>query len=121
MDWLPWGDAAFARAKAEQKPIFLFIGSFTNELARSMRTQTFANPEASKWLNAQFVCVIMDRDEHPDPAKGVFYEAYVVQVKQLGGWPLNLWLTPGALPFDAAAYLAPSEEWGRPGLPQGRQ
>jgi uncharacterized protein YyaL (SSP411 family) len=114
VDWLPWGEPAFARARAEQKPLFVFVGSFTNELARSMRIQTFANPEASKWLNAQFVCVMIDRDEHPDLAS--LYEAYVVQVKQLGGWPLNIWLTPDLLPFDGAAYLAPSEEWGRPGF-----
>ena len=110
----PWGDAAFARAKTEQKPIFVFVGSFTSELARAMRTQTFANAETSKWLNQHFVCVLIDREERPDLAN--LYEAYVVRVKQLSGWPLNIWLTPDLLPFDGAAYLAPSEEWGRPGF-----
>jgi hypothetical protein len=114
VEWMPWGDAAFARAKTEQKPIFVFVGSFTSELARAMRTQTFANAETSKWLNQHFVCVLIDREERPDLAN--LYEAYVVRVKQLSGWPLNIWLTPDLLPFDGAAYLAPSEEWGRPGF-----
>src|SRR5580693_5993378 len=63
VDWMPWGDAATKRAKAEQKPVFLFIGSFTSELSAAMRRQTFANPKAAEWLNSHFVCVIVDRDE----------------------------------------------------------
>jgi uncharacterized protein len=114
VDWMPWGEAAFARAKREQKPVFLFIGYFTSELARSMRRQTFSNPETAQWLNHEFVCVIADRDEHPDLAS--LYQAYVEDVKQLGGWPLNVWLTPELLPFDGATYLSPSEDWGRPGF-----
>jgi hypothetical protein len=114
VDWMPWGEAAFARAKSEQKPIFVFVGSFTSELARAMSSQTFANAEASKWLNEQFVCVMVDREERPDLAN--LYEAYIVRVKQLTGWPLNIWLTPELLPFEGAAYLSPSEEWGRPGF-----
>jgi uncharacterized protein YyaL (SSP411 family) len=114
VDWMPWGDAASARAKREQKPVFLFMGYFTSELARAMRRQTFSNPETAQWLNHEFVCVIVDRDEHPDLAS--LYQAYVEDVKQLGGWPLNVWLTPELLPFDGATYLSPSEDWGRPGF-----
>src|ERR1700676_4502162 len=61
VDWMPWGDAAIARAKAEQRPVFLFIGSFTSELSGAMRRQTFANQKNAEWLNKQFVCVIVDR------------------------------------------------------------
>jgi hypothetical protein len=111
---MTWGDEAFARAKAEQKPIFVFVGSFTSELARSMCSQTFANAETSKWLNEHFVCVMVDRQERPDLAN--LYEAYVVRVKQLSGWPVNVWLTPELLPFEGAAYLGASEDWGRPGF-----
>jgi uncharacterized protein YyaL (SSP411 family) len=114
VDWMPWGPEAFARAKAEQKPIFVFVGSYTSELARAMCDQTFANTVTSKWLNEQFVCVMVDRQERPD--LGNLYEAYVVRVKQLSGWPLNIWLTPDLLPFEGAAYLGPSEDWGRPGF-----
>jgi hypothetical protein len=114
VDWMPWGPEAFARAKAEQKPIFVFVGSYTSELSRAMCSQTFANAAASKWLNEQFVCVMVDRQERPDLAN--LYEAYVVRVKQLNGFPLNIWLTPDLLPFEGAAYLGPSEDWGRPGF-----
>lgn len=114
VDWMPWGPEAFAKAKAEEKPIFLFIGSYTSELSRAMCSQTFASAAVSKWLNDQFVCVMVDRQERPDLAN--LYEAYVVRVKQLNGWPLNIWLTPDLLPFEGAAYLGPSEDWGRPGF-----
>jgi len=118
--WSPWGDAAFTRAKSEGKPIFLFMGYFSSELARAMRRQTFANPETAQWLNQHFVCVIVDRAERPDLA--ALYQAYIEDVKQLSGWPLNVWLTPDLLPFDGAAYLSPSEDWGRPGfLKQAKQ
>jgi len=117
---MPWGDAAFARARLEQKPVFLFMGYFTSELARAMRRQTFANPETAQWLNQQFVCVIVDRDERPGLAS--LYQAYMGDVKQLSGWPLNVWLTPDLAPFDGATYLSPSEDWGRPGfLKQAKQ
>ncbi len=114
VDWLPWGEAAFARARQEQKPVFLFVGSFTNELAGAMRRQSFANPKSAEWLNKYFVCVIVDRDERPDVA--ALYQAYISDVKQLGGWPLNVWLTPEFLPFEGASYLSPSEDWGAPGF-----
>jgi uncharacterized protein YyaL (SSP411 family) len=114
VDWMLWGDAAFARARTEQRPVFLFIGSFTSELAGAMRRQTFANPKNADWLNKQFVCVIVDRDERPDVA--ALYAAYVVSLKQLSGWPLNVWLTPEFQPYEGATYLSPSEDWGAPGF-----
>ncbi|MFY9923071.1 MAG: DUF255 domain-containing protein, partial [Opitutaceae bacterium] len=114
VNWMPWGDAAIARAKSEQKPVFLFIGSFTSELSGAMRRQTFANPKSAEWLNKSFVCVIVDRDERPDVA--ALYQAYVNNVKQMTGWPLNLWLTPEFRPYEGATYLSPSEDWGAPGF-----
>ena len=113
VDWMPWGEAAIARAKAEQKPVFLFVGSFTSELSGAMRRQTFANPKNAEWLNKQFVCVIVDREERPDVA--ALYQAYVNDMKQVSGWPLNVWLTPEFQPFEGATYLSPSEDWGAPG------
>ncbi len=114
VQWLPWGEAAFAQAKGEQKPVFLFIGSFTSELAGAMRRQTFANPKNADWLNKHFVCVIVDRDERPDVA--ALYQTYVQNLKQLTGWPLNVWLTPEFQPYEGATYLSPSEDWGAPGF-----
>jgi uncharacterized protein YyaL (SSP411 family) len=114
VEWMPWGDAAFSRAKGEQKPVFLFVGSFTSELSGAMRRQTFANPKNADWLNKHFVCVIVDRDERPDVA--ALYQAYVLNLKQLTGWPLNVWLTPEFQPYEGATYLSPSEDWGAPGF-----
>jgi uncharacterized protein YyaL (SSP411 family) len=114
VDWMPWGEPAFARAKAEARPVFLFIGSFTSELSGAMRRQTFANPKNADWLNKHFVCVVVDRDERPDVA--ALYEAYVLNLKQVSGWPLNVWLTPEFQPYEGATYLSPSEDWGAPGF-----
>ena len=112
--WMPWGEAAIRRAKDEQKPVFLFVGSFTSELAAAMRRQTFANPKTAEWLNAHFLCVIVDRDERPDVA--ALYQDFVSQIRQVNGWPLNIWLTPDFMPYEGATYLSPSEDWGAPGF-----
>ena len=112
--WMPWGEAAVRRAKDEQKPVFLFIGSFTSELAAAMRRQTFANPKTAEWLNSHFVCVIVDRDERPGVA--ALYQEFVSEVRQASGWPLNVWLTPDFMPYEGATYLSPSEDWGAPGF-----
>jgi uncharacterized protein YyaL (SSP411 family) len=112
--WLPWGEAAFARAKAENKPIYLHVGLFTSELSRAMARQSFSNADTAKFLNENFVCILVDRDEQPDVA--ALYRAYLHTVKQMDGWPLNVWLTPELRPFEGATYLPPSEEWGKPGL-----
>jgi uncharacterized protein YyaL (SSP411 family) len=111
VDWMPWGEPVFARAKREKKPVFLVIGAFASELSRAMRQQTFANAETAGLLNQNYICVLVDRDEHPEVA--ALYQSYVGQVKQLSGWPLNLWLTPELQPFEGATYLPPSEEWGK--------
>jgi uncharacterized protein YyaL (SSP411 family) len=114
VDWMPWGNEAMARARSEQRPVFVFVGAFTSELSAAMRKQTFANAKTADWLNKQFVCVLVDRDERPDVA--ALYEAYVANLKQLNGWPLNIWLTPDFQPFEGATYLSPSEDWGAPGF-----
>jgi hypothetical protein len=114
VDWMPWGGEAMARAQREQKPVFLFVGSFDSELAGSMRRQSFGNPKTAEWLNQHFVCVIVDREERPDVA--ALFHAYLENIKQLSGWPLSVWLTPDFVPFEGATYLSPSEDWGAPGF-----
>lgn len=109
--WLPWGEAAFAKAKSEDKPVFVFVGSSTSELSRAMARQTFSNAETAALLNQSFVCVLVDREEHPELVS--LYQTYLTEVKQLTGQPLNLWLTPELLPYEGAAYLPPTEEWGK--------
>jgi uncharacterized protein YyaL (SSP411 family) len=111
---MTWGDAAFARAKEEQKPIFLAVGIFTSELSRAMARQTFSNTETAAFLNETFVCVLVDAKEQPQLA--ALYQNYIQTVKQLRGMPLNIWLTPELKPFDGANYLPPTEEWGKEGF-----
>ena len=115
VQFMPWGEAAFARAKAENKPVYVHVGAFTQELARAMREQSFAREENATMMNEALVCVIVDRDERPDVA--AFLQAYVNTVKQMQGWPLNVWLTPELKPFEGATYLPPSDEWGKEGFP----
>jgi len=112
--WEAWGEAAFQRAKTENRPLYVHVGFFTNELSRAMDRQSFANADAAKYLNDNFVCVLVDRDQQPEIA--ALFRAYLHDVKQLDGWPLNLWLTPELKPIEGATYLPPSEEWGKPGL-----
>jgi len=112
--WESWGAAAFQRAKAENRPIYLHVGFFNSELSRAMDRQSFANADTAKYLNDNFVCVLVDRDREPDVA--ALYRAYLHDAKQLDGWPLNIWLTPELKPIEGATYLPPSEEWGKPGL-----
>jgi len=112
--WETWGDDAFARAKHEQKPVFLLIGAFTSELSRAMARQSFSNAETAAFLNDNFVCVLVDAKERPDVA--ALYQTYIQTVKQLSGVPLNIWLTPELKPFEGANYLPPTEEWGKEGF-----
>jgi uncharacterized protein len=112
--WMAWGEEAFSRARSEGRPVFLAVGAAYSELSAAMNRQTFQNADIAAFLNQNFVCVLVDRDEHP--AVAAQGQAYVRAVKQLSGWPLNLWLTPELQPFDGATYLPPSEEWGKEGF-----
>lgn len=114
VDWQPWGDVAFARAKKENKPVYVCIGAFTSELSRAMHQQSFSNAQVAEALNRDFVCILVDRDERADLA--ALFQSYVQANKQLTGWPTNVWLTPDLKPFDGATYLPPSEEWGKEGF-----
>jgi uncharacterized protein YyaL (SSP411 family) len=112
--WSPWGEAAFARAKQEKKPLYVAIGSFTSELSRAMNRQTFSNADTAAFLNEHFICILVDAKEQPELT--ALYQNYIETVKQLHGLPLNLWLTPDLKPFDGANYLPPTEEWGKEGF-----
>jgi len=112
--WLAWDPATVNRAAADGRPVYVFFGSFLNELSRATCRQTFANPDVAAFLNATFLCVLVDRDEQPEIAAAV--QHYLRIVKQTDGWPAHLWLTPDFQPYDGAGYLPPSEEWGKPGF-----
>jgi uncharacterized protein YyaL (SSP411 family) len=115
VDWLPWGEAAFAKARAEQKPIFLSIGYSTCHWCHVMAHESFENAEIAALLNASFVPVKVDREERPDVDK--VYMTYVQAVTGHGGWPLSAWLTPELKPFFGGTYFPPEDREGRAGFP----
>jgi uncharacterized protein YyaL (SSP411 family) len=112
VQWQPWNAAVLGRARAENKPVYVFIGSSLSELSRATCRQTFARAETAAFLNEHFLCVLVDREEQPDVA--AYAQFYLKTVKQTGGWPAHLWLTPELQPFEGAGYLPPNEEWGKP-------
>lgn len=113
--WLPWGEAAFAKARAEGKPIFLSIGYSTCHWCHVMAHESFENAEIAAILNEHFVSVKMDREERPDVDK--VYMAYVQAMTGHGGWPLSAWLTPDLKPFYGGTYFPPEDRHGRTGFP----
>ena len=112
--WETWKADTLARAKQENKPVYLFIGGSLNELSRATCQQSFANVDSAAFLNSHFVCVFVDREEQPDIAAAA--RLYLETMKQSDGWPIHLWLTPELQPYEGAGYLPPSEEWGRSGF-----
>jgi len=115
VDWMPWGDAAFARARDEQKPIFLSIGYATCHWCHVMAHESFENPAIAELLNAHFIPVKVDREERPDVDR--IYMSYVQALTGHGGWPLSAWLTPELKPFYGGTYFPPEDRHGRPGFP----
>ena len=113
--WLPWGEAAFTRARAEQKPIFLSIGYSTCHWCHVMAHESFENAAIAEILNAHFIPIKVDREERPDVDK--VYMAYVQAMTGHGGWPLSAWLTPELKPFYGGTYFPPEDRHGRPGFP----
>ncbi len=114
INWEVWNDDLPRRAKAANKPVFVFIGSFLSELTRATCRQNFENAATVAYLNEHFLCVIVDREERPDLA--VSAQSFLSAVKQTSGWPANIWLTPELRPYDGGGYLPPSEEWGKAGF-----
>ncbi len=114
VDWYPWGEEAFARARAEQKPIFLSIGYSTCHWCHVMERESFENEEVAALLNRWFVPVKVDREERPDVDR--IYMTAMQALGQGGGWPLNAFLTPALEPFFGGTYFPPDSRAGRPGL-----
>lgn len=114
VDWLPWGDEAFEKAKRENKPIFLSIGYSTCHWCHVMAHESFENAVVADILNKSFVAVKVDREERPDVDS--IYMRFCVALTGSGGWPLNVLLTPEGKPFFAASYIPRDSEYGRAGL-----
>jgi len=116
VDWYPWGPEAFARAKQEDKPIFLSIGYSTCHWCHVMERESFEDERIAALLNAHFICIKVDREERPDVDK--IYMTFLQATSRGGGWPLNAFLTPDLKPFFAGTYWPPVPRHGRPSFPQ---
>ncbi|MCW5558835.1 MAG: thioredoxin domain-containing protein, partial [Verrucomicrobiae bacterium] len=116
VDWFPWGSEAFARARAEQKPIFLSIGYSTCHWCHVMERESFEDAGLGRYLNEHFVSIKLDREERPDVDK--IYMTFVQSTTGSGGWPLNVFLTPELQPFYGGTYFPPESKYGRPSFRQ---
>jgi len=116
VDWHPWGEEAFARARREDKPIFLSVGYSTCHWCHVMERESFQNPATARLLNDNFVCVKVDREERPDVDR--VYMAFVQATTGGGGWPMSVWLTPDLKPFYGGTYFPPEAKFDLPGFPE---
>ena len=116
VDWYPWGPEALARARAEQKPIFLSIGYAACHWCHVMERESFDNPEIAALLNARFVNIKVDREERPDLDQ--IYMTAVQVMTRHGGWPMSVFLTPDLQPFYGGTYWPPYPRMGMPGFIQ---
>ncbi|MGV3659033.1 MAG: thioredoxin domain-containing protein [Prosthecobacter sp.] len=114
VNWLPWGEEAFAKAKAEDKPIFLSSGYSTCHWCHVMERESFENEEVAKQINENFIPVKVDREERPDV--DLTYMTYVQAASGHGGWPMSVFLTPELKPFYGGTYYPPENTPGRIGF-----
>jgi uncharacterized protein YyaL (SSP411 family) len=114
VDWYPWGEEAFSRAKTEDKPVFLSVGYSTCHWCHVMAHESFEDEETASLLNEAFVCVKVDREERPD-IDGIYMRVCQMMTGS-GGWPLTVIMTPDRRPFFAATYIPKESRWGRTGL-----
>jgi uncharacterized protein len=114
VDWYAWGEEAFARARTEDKPIFLSVGYSTCHWCHVMEHESFEDPAIAALLNEHFISVKVDREERPDVDR--VYMTFVQGTTGSGGWPMSVWLTPELKPFYGGTYFPPTSRWNRPGF-----
>ena len=116
VDWYPWGDAAFERARSEAKPIFLSIGYSACHWCHVMERESFEDIELAKILNDHFVAIKVDREQRPD-LDHIYMQA-VQTLTGRGGWPMSVFLTEDGQPFYGGTYWPPRSQHGMPGFNQ---
>ena len=112
VDWYPWGEEAFAKARRENKPIFLSIGYSTCHWCHVMAHESFENEDVAAIMNHEFVNIKVDREERPDVDR--VYMTFVQATTGSGGWPMSVWMTPDLKPFVGGTYFPPEERYGQP-------
>jgi uncharacterized protein YyaL (SSP411 family) len=116
VDWYPWGDEAFARARAEDRPVLLSVGYSACHWCHVMERESFEDPGTARLMNEHFVNVKVDREERPD-VDAIYMQA-VQTLTGRGGWPLTVFLTPAGAPFFGGTYFPPDDRHGLPGFPR---
>ena len=114
VNWLPWGEEAFEKARRENKPIFLSVGYSTCHWCHVMERESFENEAVAEVMNREFVPIKVDREERPDVDR--IYMMFVQATTGGGGWPMSVWLTPELKPFFGGTYFPPDNRYGRPGF-----
>ena len=114
VNWHEWGEAAFERAKSEDKPVLLDIGAVWCHWCHVMDRESYEDPELAAIVNEHFVAIKVDRDERPDVDSR--YQAAVQAISQQGGWPLTAFLTPDGRPYFGGTYFPRGDRYGRPGF-----
>jgi uncharacterized protein len=114
VDWYPWGEDAFAKARRENKPIFLSVGYSTCHWCHVMAHESFESEEVAAVMNREFVNIKVDREERPDVDR--VYMTFVQATTGGGGWPMSVWLTPDLKPFVGGTYFPPEDRYGQPGF-----
>jgi hypothetical protein len=115
VDWYPWGEEAFAKSRAENRPIFLSVGYSTCHWCHVMERESFENEEIAALLNQYFVSIKVDREERPDIDR--IYMTALQAMGQDGGWPMSMFLTPDREPFWGGTYFPPGPRYGKAGFP----
>jgi uncharacterized protein len=116
VDWYPWGEEAIARARAEDRPIFLSIGYSACHWCHVMERESFENPDIAAVMNEHFVNIKVDREERPDLDQ--IYMSAVQAMTGHGGWPMSVFLTPDLEPFFGGTYYPPTDSRGMAGFPR---
>ncbi len=114
VDWYPWGEEAFARAQAEDKPIFLSIGYSTCHWCHVMARESFEDPQVAALMNSGFVNIKLDREERPEIDH--IYMTVALELMGTGGWPLTIVMTPDQKPFFASTYIPKKSGLGLVGM-----
>src|SRR5437588_948860 len=112
VDWYPWGEEAFGKARRENKPIFLSVGYSTCHWCHVMAHESFESEDVATIMNREFVNIKVDREERPDVDR--VYMTFVQATTGGGGWPMSVWLTPDLKPFVGGTYFPPEDRYGQP-------
>src|SRR5215213_6862867 len=116
VDWYPWGEEAFEKARREDKPVLLSIGYSACHWCHVMAHESFENEQIAQLMNENFVNIKVDREERPDLDQ--IYMNAVQMMTHHGGWPMTVFLTPDAVPFYGGTYFPPQDRYNMPGFPR---